>query len=141
MNDIGPSIQSFFLPKPKRVTKRVHKRIMMTFRMELRCVIAVIRHGDRTPKQKMKMEVRHQRYQHFIIQYMVLCLIRVNIPCLYYYYCSYKDYKNYAQLNIHCNMNPFFNFLLCLSDFLTSLKSVKVTKVESWNWRNQNNFK
>lgn len=25
-------------------------------------MIAVIRHGDRTPKQKMKMEVRHQRY-------------------------------------------------------------------------------
>ncbi|XP_075864357.1 inositol hexakisphosphate and diphosphoinositol-pentakisphosphate kinase 2 isoform X9 [Microcebus murinus] len=30
--------------------------------MELRCVIAVIRHGDRTPKQKMKMEVRHQMF-------------------------------------------------------------------------------
>ncbi|MEE6503363.1 hypothetical protein FKM82_004802 [Ascaphus truei] len=30
--------------------------------MELRCVIAIIRHGDRTPKQKMKMEVRHSRF-------------------------------------------------------------------------------
>lgn len=30
-------------------------------RMELRCVLAVIRHGDRTPKQKMKMEVRHKK--------------------------------------------------------------------------------
>ena len=29
--------------------------------MELRCVIAIVRHGDRTPKQKMKMEVRHKR--------------------------------------------------------------------------------
>lgn len=29
--------------------------------MELRCVVAVIRHGDRTPKQKMKMEIRHPK--------------------------------------------------------------------------------
>lgn len=30
--------------------------------MELRCVVAVIRHGDRTPKQKMKMEVKHPKF-------------------------------------------------------------------------------
>jgi inositol hexakisphosphate/diphosphoinositol-pentakisphosphate kinase len=29
---------------------------------ELRCVIAIIRHGDRTPKQKMKIKVTNQRY-------------------------------------------------------------------------------
>jgi inositol hexakisphosphate/diphosphoinositol-pentakisphosphate kinase len=30
--------------------------------MELRCVIAVMRHGDRTPKQKMKMEIKHKLF-------------------------------------------------------------------------------
>lgn len=28
---------------------------------ELRCVLAVIRHGDRTPKQKLKVQVRFDR--------------------------------------------------------------------------------
>ncbi|XP_078252538.1 inositol hexakisphosphate and diphosphoinositol-pentakisphosphate kinase 2 isoform X5 [Rhinoraja longicauda] len=37
--------------------------------MELRCVIAVIRHGDRTPKQKMKMEVRHPRFFELFEKY------------------------------------------------------------------------
>ena len=30
--------------------------------MELRCVVSVIRHGDRTPKQKMKLEVKHPMF-------------------------------------------------------------------------------
>nr|XP_055065699.1 inositol hexakisphosphate and diphosphoinositol-pentakisphosphate kinase 2-like isoform X23 [Misgurnus anguillicaudatus] len=37
--------------------------------MELRCVIAVIRHGDRTPKQKMKMEVRNPMFFEIFEKY------------------------------------------------------------------------
>ncbi|KAK7117609.1 hypothetical protein R3I94_022989 [Phoxinus phoxinus] len=37
--------------------------------MELRCVIAVIRHGDRTPKQKMKMEVRNALFFELFEKY------------------------------------------------------------------------
>ncbi|CAL4107646.1 unnamed protein product, partial [Meganyctiphanes norvegica] len=37
--------------------------------MELRCVVAVVRHGDRTPKQKMKMEVRHPKFFELFAKY------------------------------------------------------------------------
>ncbi|XP_017029727.1 inositol hexakisphosphate and diphosphoinositol-pentakisphosphate kinase isoform X8 [Drosophila kikkawai] len=37
--------------------------------MELRCVVAVIRHGDRTPKQKMKVEVRHPKFFEIFAKY------------------------------------------------------------------------
>ncbi|XP_016396475.1 inositol hexakisphosphate and diphosphoinositol-pentakisphosphate kinase 2-like isoform X2 [Sinocyclocheilus rhinocerous] len=37
--------------------------------MELRCVIAVIRHGDRTPKQKMKMDVRNPMFFELFEKY------------------------------------------------------------------------
>ena len=33
-----------------------------TTSLELRCVIGVVRHGDRTPKQKMKMVVKHNDF-------------------------------------------------------------------------------
>lgn len=36
---------------------------------ELRCVIAVIRHGDRTPKQKMKIKVTLQKYLDYFHTY------------------------------------------------------------------------
>ncbi|XP_041367953.1 inositol hexakisphosphate and diphosphoinositol-pentakisphosphate kinase 2-like isoform X3 [Gigantopelta aegis] len=37
--------------------------------MELRCVSAIIRHGDRTPKQKMKMEVKHTKFFELFEKY------------------------------------------------------------------------
>jgi len=40
-----------------------------TSAMELRCVVAVIRHGDRTPKQKMKMEVSHPEFFNIFRKY------------------------------------------------------------------------
>ncbi|XP_022797686.1 inositol hexakisphosphate and diphosphoinositol-pentakisphosphate kinase 2-like [Stylophora pistillata] len=38
-------------------------------KLELRCVVGIIRHGDRTPKQKMKMEVRHPRFIELFKKY------------------------------------------------------------------------
>ena len=40
----------------------IHMHILNGIRKELRCVIGIIRHGDRTPKQKMKMVVTDQRF-------------------------------------------------------------------------------
>uniref|UniRef100_A0A2K5NTB3 Inositol hexakisphosphate and diphosphoinositol-pentakisphosphate kinase 1 n=1 Tax=Cercocebus atys TaxID=9531 RepID=A0A2K5NTB3_CERAT len=39
---------------------------IMNLMMELSRVIAIIRHGDRTPKQKMKMEVKHPSFSLFL---------------------------------------------------------------------------
>lgn len=37
--------------------RRKHERAARSAKPELRCVIALIRHGDRTPKEKMKIKV------------------------------------------------------------------------------------
>ena len=40
----------------------VDPKVTLPRRQELRCVIGIIRHGDRTPKQKMKMVVTHRKF-------------------------------------------------------------------------------
>eukprot|EP00123_Amoebidium_parasiticum_P001100 comp12106_c0_seq1/m.6841 comp12106_c0_seq1/g.6841 ORF comp12106_c0_seq1/g.6841 comp12106_c0_seq1/m.6841 type:complete len:972 (-) comp12106_c0_seq1:73-2988(-) len=42
-----------------------HTDEMAVDHLELRCVIGVFRHGDRTPKQKMKMVVTHDKFLSF----------------------------------------------------------------------------
>ncbi|XP_055334870.1 inositol hexakisphosphate and diphosphoinositol-pentakisphosphate kinase 2-like isoform X2 [Paramacrobiotus metropolitanus] len=37
--------------------------------MELRCVVAVVRHGDRTPKQKLKMELHHPKFIDMFLRF------------------------------------------------------------------------
>jgi hypothetical protein len=57
---------------------------------ELRCVLAVIRHGDRTPKQKLKMKVRGRNptradlTRTFPTRIAHLCVVSVILP----FYCS-----------------------------------------------------
>lgn len=45
------------------------KSIALSPEMELKTVVAVIRHGDRTPKQKMKMFVSHQDFLDIFTRY------------------------------------------------------------------------
>ena len=46
---------------------------------ELLCVISVIRHGDRTPKQKMKLRVSDQRYLDFFHEHVATAQDNVKI--------------------------------------------------------------
>ncbi|XP_065883537.1 inositol hexakisphosphate and diphosphoinositol-pentakisphosphate kinase 2-like isoform X2 [Dysidea avara] len=47
--------------------------------LELRCVIAIIRHGDRTPKQKMKMVVTHERFLKLYEKYDVKKKLKIKL--------------------------------------------------------------
>jgi hypothetical protein len=53
---------------------------------ELRCVLAVIRHGDRTPKQKMKMKVTQEPLLALLHKYLdskgKQAKLKVGVSCL-----------------------------------------------------------
>ncbi|RDX71984.1 Inositol hexakisphosphate and diphosphoinositol-pentakisphosphate kinase VIP2, partial [Mucuna pruriens] len=59
------------LVQPCEVLTRQSSGINGTFGQseELRCVIAVIRHGDRTPKQKVKLKVTEEKLLNLMLKY------------------------------------------------------------------------
>ncbi len=48
---------------------------------ELRCVVAVLRHGDRTAKQKLKLFTKHERVYELITQHTRRCAT-LSLSCL-----------------------------------------------------------
>ncbi|RAL46853.1 hypothetical protein DM860_005132 [Cuscuta australis] len=57
--------------QPSEVLTRQGSGLMGTFGQseELRCVIALIRHGDRTPKQKVKLKVTEEKLLNLMLKY------------------------------------------------------------------------
>ncbi|KAJ7538636.1 hypothetical protein O6H91_11G057700 [Diphasiastrum complanatum] len=58
-------------PSPREMTRQGSSVMTGTFGQseELRCVIAILRHGDRTPKQKVKMKVTQDRLLNLMMKY------------------------------------------------------------------------
>ncbi|KAJ3696088.1 hypothetical protein LUZ60_001465 [Juncus effusus] len=57
--------------KPQVLTRQGSSGIIGTFGQseELRCVIAIVRHGDRTPKQKVKLKVTEEKLLNLMLKY------------------------------------------------------------------------
>lgn len=100
-------------------------------RMELRCVIAVIRHGDRTPKQKMKMEVRHQRCWIFLVYCHIqspcaICLQPTQSYCQHCYLPQSSDSGNGSVgITKDCGKISFAVFTVKLNGTFTLIISFR----------------
>ncbi|EDV28949.1 uncharacterized protein TRIADDRAFT_19973, partial [Trichoplax adhaerens] len=72
---LGHMILSHFSPQqpiPLVISRKaddVPLSIKVKNGLELRCVIAIMRHGDRTPKQKLKMHVNHEKFIEIFRKY------------------------------------------------------------------------
>ncbi|XP_065648785.1 inositol hexakisphosphate and diphosphoinositol-pentakisphosphate kinase 2 isoform X4 [Hydra vulgaris] len=57
------------VPDGESIKQSVAKEVEKDDSLELCCLIAIMRHGDRTPKQKMKMVVTHKLFHDIFIKY------------------------------------------------------------------------
>ena len=60
MKNLAPQCYNEQTNLPKNSAEDMNSEQENGNQLELRCVVAIMRHGDRTPKQKMKMVVTHQ---------------------------------------------------------------------------------
>jgi len=71
---IAQSGNSSVVETPKHINHAVSS--VETHEEELRCVIAIVRHGDRTPKQKLKINMKEPHIlEYFHKQYVALSCI------------------------------------------------------------------
>ena len=59
MKNLAPQYYNEQTNLPKNSAEDINSEHENGNQLELRCVVAIMRHGDRTPKQKMKMVVTH----------------------------------------------------------------------------------
>lgn len=69
LTQIAPQRRIPYLPISYQAEDRPIVPTTFGTMMELRCVIGVMRHGDRTPKQKMKLEVRNKLFLDLFEKY------------------------------------------------------------------------
>lgn len=73
---------------------------MYLYRVELRCIVAIIRHGDRTPKQKLKMEVHHEKLAAEGIMFMSKCKVNIDVLIRFYDFFEKHGGKRKGRLKL-----------------------------------------
>ena len=72
LSSLGPRILNIHWPvsvSSDQTDSKPQSKTSYGDQLELRCVIGIMRHGDRTPKQKMKMEAKHSRFVSLFHKY------------------------------------------------------------------------
>jgi inositol hexakisphosphate/diphosphoinositol-pentakisphosphate kinase len=75
MSNVDPSatLESPMFDDESTSSKGTTKGTQETHQEELRCVLTVVRHGDRTPKQKLKVKLSEPQLLHYFHKYSDNC--------------------------------------------------------------------